>query len=56
MKRRLEGLIIIEQLKIIEELKILFRQPEVALELLEKLPFLALVSGSCHMPLADPGS
>lgn len=56
MKRHLKDLIIIEQLKIIEELKILFRQPEVALELLEKLSFVALVSGSCHIPLADPGS
>lgn len=56
MKRHLKDLIIIEQLKIIEELKILFRQPEVAFELLEKLLFLALVSGSCCIPLADPGS
>lgn len=55
MKRHLKNLIIIEQLKIIEELKILFRQPEVAFELLEEL-LLALVSGSCCIPLADPGS
>lgn len=55
VKKLLKSLIVIEQLKIIEELKILFRQPEVAIELLEKLPFLALVSGSCCIPLADPG-
>lgn len=56
MKKHLKDLILIGQLKIIEELKILFRQPEVAFELLEELLFFALVSGSCCVPLAGQGS
>lgn len=49
-KKHLKVLVIPEQLKIIEELRILFRQPEAAFELLEKLPFFALDSGSYHVP------
>jgi len=56
MKKHLKDLIVIEQLKIVEVLEILFRRLEVAFELLRKLPFLALVSGGCCVPLADPGT
>lgn len=49
-KKHLKVLVITEQMKIIEELRILFRQPEAAFVLLEKLPFFALDSGSYHVP------
>lgn len=48
-KKHLKVLVITEQLKIIEELRIFFGQHEAAFELLEKLPFFALDSGSYHV-------
>lgn len=49
-KKHFKVLVITEQLKITEELRILFGQPEAAFELLEKLPFFALDSGSYRAP------